>query len=157
MTERTKSITPQWYRLLSDHRHNDPDEIRARAHNWRTCAIGEALDLESLPTHERPHYQDENSALAMAFQEKCPRLHNLGCEFYHDVEYGYMSRAQETRRRIQAFILHWGIDVIRAAIAEHFERSAERQREAALDAEVWKSMRKAEREAVLEAAAEAAK
>ena len=67
-----------------------------------------------------------------------------------------MSRAQETRRRIQAFILHWGIDTIRGPIAEHFERSAERARESAIEHAAWKATRDAEREAV-QAAAEAAK
>ena len=55
MTERTKSITPKWHQILKEHRKYSRDEIEAQAHNWRKCAIGEALDLESLPKHERPH------------------------------------------------------------------------------------------------------
>ena len=152
MTERTKSITPQWYRLLKEHHHQDPDEMEALSKDWRRCAIGEGLDLQSLPQHERPDWSDENQAIANIVMERIPHLHRLGCDFHQYVQRGHYSRAQDVRREIQAFILRWGIDVLRNVIAENLEAWAERTREHALESEIWQTTRRLEREAVLEAA-----
>ena len=68
-----------WAQILNDgRRRHDTNALYDRAKNWRTCAVGEALQLQSITSN---HYAAHN-----ALTEEAPILRDIGLDFARAVE-----------------------------------------------------------------------